>query len=278
MRGALGLLVIGPLLAAGCDGNGRYLAQERLDKGLVIILPGIEGVSSHNLDVRRGLVMAEVDRALPIHSWGRPVPVAGMLLNQMDIIGNRLAAARIAKMIVNYQDSHPDNPVHIIGHSGGGGIAVFAAEELPSERKVDGLILLSASISSGYDLTKALSRCRNGIVNFYTRADVGLLMIGTSIAGNVDGARGPAAGAIGFETPDASAEAEKKAAYQSLFQVELPEELVGSSAHTAATRPSFVWTYVAPWVTSATWAPPGYAAEMAAEAKAVSREVAAAER
>jgi len=253
----LGITVLGLLVAFGCNGNSRYLAEERLDKGLVIILPGIEGESMINRDIRSGLIMADVDRAMPIHSWGRPVPVAGMLLNQVDVIGNRMAAGNIAKMIVRYQDSHPGKPVHIIGHSGGGGIAVFAAEELPPGRRIDGLILLSPSISSSYDLTKALNRCRNGVVNFYSRSDVGLLVIGTMIAGNVDGAHGVAAGATGFKMPGPSGSQDQRAAYAKLYQIRLSDEAADSGAHTAATRAGFVWTYVAPWLTSRTWPAPG---------------------
>jgi pimeloyl-ACP methyl ester carboxylesterase len=246
-------LIVGLLVAAGCDGNARYLTEDRLKNGLVIILPGIEGQSEYNREIRRGLIMADVDRALPIYSWGRPVPVAGMLLNQLDIIGNRLAGADIAKVIVRYQDSHPNKPVHIIGHSGGGGIAVFAAEELPPGRQIDGVILLSPSISSGYDLTKALSHCRSGIVNFYSREDMGFLVIGTTIAGNVDGARGAAAGAVGFKKPAPLDSQDRKAAYVKLFQVRLSRELTETGAHTAATRAGFVWTHVAPWVTTSAW-------------------------
>ena len=260
------ILILALLLLIGCGSNKRFLTEERLSQGLVIILPGIEGESSNNRDIRRGLVMAKVSRALPIYSWGRPVPVAGILLNQMDVIGNRLAGAEIAKMIVRYQDSHPGKPVHIIGHSGGGGVAVFAAERLPEGREVDGLILLSPSISSGYNLTRALSRCKNGIVNFYSRADVGLLVIGTTLAGNVDGVRGPAAGALGFQRPKASDDSPKMLAYAKLYQVQLTDDAMEADAHIAATRAGFVWTYVAPWVKSENW--PAMPAVAAAEAPA----------
>ena len=198
---AVALASAGLLATAGCGSNTEYVTEERLANGLVIVLPGIEGESQANRSIRDGLLAAGVDRAVPIHHWGRPVPGLGLLLNQMDIIGNRLAGINIAKMIVAYQDSHPGMPVHIVGHSGGGGVAVFAAEAMPAGRQVDGLVLLSASVSSAYDLTKALGKCKNGIVNFYSKADVGLLVIGTIVAGNVDGIRGPAAGAISFDKP-----------------------------------------------------------------------------
>ena len=243
--------------ALGCAGsNKEYLVPERLENGLVIILPGIEGESPLNQDIRRGLDQSGMGRALPIHSWGRPIPVAGPLINQMDFLGNRLAGHRIADMIVNYQRAHPGRPVHLVGHSGGGGVAVFATEALPEGTQVDGLVLLSASISRTYNLTKALNKTRCGIVNYYSKADVGFLVIGTILAGNVDGARGPAAGALGFTTPDEDDREEKRLAYQKLHQVELTSELTGGGeAHSSSTHSGFIRQHVSQWIASPAWPP-----------------------
>ncbi|MCK4602784.1 MAG: hypothetical protein KAU28_09980, partial [Phycisphaerae bacterium] len=87
----MAVLIAASLSAAGCNGNVKFMTEDRLEGGLVIILPGIEGESELNRNIRRGLVSAGVYRAMPIHSWGRPVPLAGMLLNQIDFIGNRIA-------------------------------------------------------------------------------------------------------------------------------------------------------------------------------------------
>ncbi len=223
----------------GLEGNAEFMTDERMENGLVVILPGIEGVSDLNRNIRRGFVSAGCYRALPIYSWGRPIPGIGMFLNQMDFIGNRLAGARIANMIVQYQDSHPGKPVHVVGHSGGGGVAVFVAEGMPEGRQVDGLVLLSASIWHAYDLTKALSRCKNGIVNFYNREDTAFLAVGTTITGNVDGMRGPSAGLNGFQKD-----------FPGLYQMEIYS---AGDPHTTVTRPSYVSSNVAPWVMDSVW-------------------------
>jgi|GEM_PF-433944 len=240
---SLGLLVAAVLVAGGCGAsNQEFMTEDRKANGLVIILPGIEGESGFNHDIRRGLVAAGVRRAMPIYSWGRPVPIAGPILNQVDVLGNRAAGRRIAQMIEAYQDTYPGRPVHLIGHSGGGGVAVFAAEAMGPGRSVTGCILLSASISRGYDLSLALSKCDRGIVNFYSRQDVGLLVIGTSLLSNVDGVKGPAAGNSGFTR-----------SWPRLYQVELGPALSAGDAHSAATKASFVAAYVAPWVTAGAW-------------------------
>lgn len=255
IRTSVLLAICGMILAAGCNGsNALYTTEDRLDKGLVIILPGIEGESELNHNIRRGLVMAGLDCALPIYSWGRPIPGVGMILNQVDFIGNRLAGVRIAKSIEQYQQDHPGRPVYVIGHSGGGGVAVFVAEGMTEGKQIDGLVLLSASLSAGYDLTKALSRCKNGIANFYNEGDVGLLGVGTMIAGNVDGVHGPSCGLNGFDKLPNNASQEKKLAYLKLHQINMSYGMTGGGdPHTAVTRPGFVSLHIAPWVSGGPW-------------------------
>jgi pimeloyl-ACP methyl ester carboxylesterase len=228
----------------GCADNAEYLTEDRLNNGLVIILPGIEGHSQLNENIRRGLVAGGVYRAIPIHPWGRPVPLVGPLITQVDFLGNRLAGIGIAKIVTDYQDKYPDRPVYIVGHSGGGGVAVFTAEAMPEGRQIDGLVLLSASISSAYDLKKALSHCRNGIVNFYNKGDAGLLGFGTIVVGTVDGTHGPSAGLIGFD-------AFEKPGYEGLYQVKMVG--VSEDSHTTSTQAVFVSGFVAPWVLSDNW-------------------------
>jgi pimeloyl-ACP methyl ester carboxylesterase len=238
----------------GCGaGNAQYLTEGRKAVGLIVILPGIEGESPMNHNIRRGFERAGVQAAMPIFNWGRPIPIAGMMLNQMDVIGNRMAGARVARMVRQYQESYPDRPVYLVGHSGGGGIAVFAAESMPEDTQVEGLVLLSASISRGYDLTKALEHCRCGIVNFYNPQDVGLLAVGTTLTSTVDGVRGPSAGLEGFTGPGANAPVDERYAYRKLYQFELRPGMSGGDPHAAVTRPGFVSSYVAPWVRSENW-------------------------
>ena len=248
------------ILTVGCtNGNKQFMTEQRLRNGLVVILPGIEGESGLNRDIRRGLVKAGDVRAIPIWPWGRPVPLLGLLINQIDFLGNRLAGASIAKRIADYQDKHPGRPVYVIGHSGGGGVAVFVAESMPKDHKLDGLVLLSASISSAYDLTKALGNCRGGIVNYYSREDVGLLAVGTTVLGTVDGTHGPSAGLLGFDAPSNQDKKNKKDAYQKLTQISLAG-LVYGTAHELCTSIGFVREHVSKWISPGRW-PSSYSHE-----------------
>ncbi|MBL7220297.1 MAG: hypothetical protein ISS69_09305 [Phycisphaerae bacterium] len=248
------LTTLSTAIFCGCENNSAFMTPERLDAGLVVILPGIEGESGANQNVRDGLASAGIDHSLQIWHWGRPVPGVGMILNQIDFLGNYIAGAQVAERIVKYQNKHPNRPVHIIGHSGGGGIAVFAADAMPEGREITGVILLSASISSEYDITRALKHCSSGIVNFYNRNDGALLGLGTTVLGNVGGAHGPSAGLLGFTPPKESASDEKRLAYQKLYQVPMTSAMAaGSTPHFATTQSSFVTSYIAPWITSRNW-------------------------
>jgi pimeloyl-ACP methyl ester carboxylesterase len=252
------------VLVGGCAtaGSTRIASESLRRKGLVIILPGIEGKSSLNEHIRQGLVAAGVDCAIEIHQWGLLVPVVKMLANQINVPGNYAAGRQIAKVIAAYQDRYPDNPVYLIGHSGGGGIAVFALEALekmPGNRRITGAVLLSPSISASYDLTVALQHTRQGIANFYNESDVAVLGIATTIWGNVDGGHGAAAGRSGFDRPGLDNTPEKVFAYSKLYQVKITRAMVSSrfGAHTATAGVAFIAAYVAEWITHPTWPPPG---------------------
>ncbi len=263
------LLLTGAALIGGCGGmdDDQFLAQDRKSKGLTVILPGIEGESDYNHSIRAGILEAGGGQAIPIYHWGRPLPAIGMLLNQVDVIGNRVEAAKIAEMIVNYQKSFSGKPVYVIGHSGGGGMAVFVAEAMPEGSKIDGLVLLSASISAGYDLTKAISKTRSGIVNFYNPKDGVMLAIATTVAGNMDGGHSPAAGLNGFDRVAADDPAEKKAAYAKLYQMQISVSgAEDDGEHTKVTSPSYVSSSIAPWVKGGNW-PAGKGYEVAFKPK-----------
>jgi pimeloyl-ACP methyl ester carboxylesterase len=163
-----------------------------------------------------------------IYSWNRP----GVIVNQVDFVGNRVAGAFVARFIKQYQDLYPGRPVHIIGHSGGGGVAVFTAESMGNDGKIDRLILLAASISKNYNLTKALRNTAHGIVNFYNPSDTALLGAGTTLMGTVDGDHAPAAGLNGFER-----------SFPGLIERRVSG---GGDPHYVATKPWFVAGNVAP--------------------------------
>ena len=249
---------------AGCSRSssltGPYMATDRQENGMVVILPGIEGKSFLNERLREGLAKAGTPYAQPIWQWGSRIPIVKLAMNEMDVRGNRVSGQELAVWIAHYQDQYPGRPVYLVGHSGGGGIAVFAAEALArmsGKRRLQGMILLSPSVSANYDLTTAINVCEKGVVSFYNEGDVGVLWLGTTLAGNVDGGHGASAGRVGFRPPGVHDADARRRAYHKLFQVETSEGVGGIlSNHTSDTQVSFVRQYVAPRILASAWPPP----------------------
>ena len=249
------LMIAGLAVMAGCatekvDLNTAYTSPEQVAKGLVVILPGIEGEGAANQDIRRGLYKARVPYALGIYRWGSPMPGIGMIINQTDTARNRREATELAKRIAAYQVKNPGKPIFLIGHSGGGGVAVFTLEALaqtPGAKPIEGAFLLSASISANYDLTEALRMTRRGLVNVANPEDQ-LLNSGTAIMGNVDGGHGDSAGRTGFHR-----------SYPNLYQKRITAASLGvsGSPHFVATNASVIARRAPAWINSQTWPPPG---------------------
>jgi hypothetical protein len=128
-------------------------------------------------------------------------------------------------------------------------VAIFTAEALagiPGVQPVEGIVLLDASVSADYNLGRALSMCRQGIVNFFNEKDVALLEFGTSIMGNVDGGHGASAGRTGFSRP-----------WPRLYQVRILPDMVDDfdDPHFADCSQAFASQYIAPWILDVAWPP-----------------------
>ena len=235
-------------VAVGCMSEEEI--QARKDKGLVVVLPGIEGKSNSNANIKRGLEQAQVPGYIVIYDWGFPVPGLGMLVNQTNVGANRSAGEKLAKKLQTYQKAYPGRPVFLIGHSGGTGIAVFALEHLRKMRgkPIEGVFLLASSMSANYPLNTALSMTRRGIVNVYNPKDTAMLQSGTGMFGNVDGGRGATAGLNGFTTQ-----------YPKLFQAMVRSSDVSgpTSAHDLATNSQLIARKAPKWLNNEVWPPAG---------------------
>ncbi len=189
------------VLSTGCSLLVRPIQVKNWDKGYTIILPGIESRHLLHRDLALGLHDGGVHGTIEIYDWTTGLPPL-MLLHLRGWDRNQRQAQIIAHKIVDYQNRYPDRPVHLIGHSGGGGIVLLTLEELPEERQVDTAIILNAAISPKFDLRHALRQTRCGLWNFSSMiGDSPLLISGTTIAGTIDGRQSPAAGAVGFFRP-----------------------------------------------------------------------------
>lgn len=202
------IATIGLLIAGGCS-LADLDTPDRRERGLVLVLPGIEGPSPANYNIARGLDDGGVDAAIRVVNWGTDIP-GGFLVNLTDIDRNLRTAERIRDDILEYKRRYNARPVYLVGHSGGAGIAILAVERLPKNQPVNHVVLLAAAISPRHDMRAALQRVTGGIYNFSSKLDVGLLGAGTGTFGTIDRDYGPAAGAVGFETPVGMYDDERK--------------------------------------------------------------------
>lgn len=164
--------------------------------GLVVILPGVEGNKWQLTGTVNGLRDAGLDREIDIIPWGSP-PLHS-IQNLTNYAENQKRAQRIATRIADYHREFPDQPVTLIGFSGGGGLAVMAAEVLPNDVTLDRLILIGAAVAPDHDLAHVLSRCSHGVINFYSAADWFILGVGTQVFGTIDRKNTSSAGHVGF--------------------------------------------------------------------------------
>lgn len=164
---------------------------------MVLVLPGIDGRTLLSLNIALGLADGGVQSCIEIVDWTTgllPLALYHLRSRRMHESGAREVAARI----VEYRERYPGRPIHIIGYSGGGGVALYALDELPADRQVTSAILVGAAVSPGFDVRSLLAKTERGIWNYYSPLDCLFLGAVTSVFGTVDGKHTFSAGAVGF--------------------------------------------------------------------------------
>jgi hypothetical protein len=216
-------LLTAALSSAGCS-VADLNTRQRQERGLVIVLPGIEGKSFCNINIARGLDEGGVTMAIEIFDWTTEVP-GGALINLADLERNRRIAEVLGSCIVQYRYHHPGQPVYLVAHSGGAGVAILTLESLRPEVRVSGVVLLAAAVSPTYDLRPALQHTTDGIYNYYSAYDRFLLDVGTRVFGTMDRVHGTAAGSIGFRMPSDFKEPHDQALYRKVHNISWQPEM-----------------------------------------------------
>jgi pimeloyl-ACP methyl ester carboxylesterase len=247
--GRLLMLAAVGLCATGCSLPATSIkTPNRVSQGYVVILPGIEGASLLNSDIAKGLADGGVPSSIEVYDW----TTGSWLLAGVNLRfywRNEREARKIVNKIVSYQDMHPGKPVHLIGHSAGGGVAVLVLENLPANRQITSAILLAPAIAPDYDLRRALRRTQFGIYNYYSSYDVGWLKAGTTIMGTVDGSHCSAAGAVGFTAPWGLDQEDRRLYAERLHQQRYTRQMAASGhtgGHLGWANRKFVAEWLAP--------------------------------
>ena len=242
-------LFCGVAALAGCGSPKQpFVTPERLERGLVLVLPGIEGRSYLNEHICQGLSAGGVNWAIEIFDWTSKY---GPLYNQRAQETNRRKARDIASRIERYGLAFPDRPVMLVGHSGGGAMAVWTTEALGPEQTIEGAVLINPSLSPQYPLGEALGKTQRGIVLLYSPKDWVLLGIGTRVYGTMDGLHSVSAGYVGFEIPT-----DRPRIYRKLYQIGWTKDMAragNTGSHLSSAAARFVSRYVAPLVLAKKW-------------------------
>ncbi len=249
-RGSLSSLGV-PVAAAGklCAPLLRPLrSPERLERGLILLLPGIESESFLSHSVAWGLRDAGRPEAIEIFDWTTGFPV-WFPYHLRSWRRNQRRAALLAERIVAYRQQYPGRPVTIIGHSGGGAIALLTAAAVPADHPVTRIILLLPAISPDFSLIPALSRCEQGIWHFRSVLDLLFLGVGTMLLGTVDGHHRVSAGNCGFRRPRHLTAAENQLYDDQLHEIPYHPRMVTGfnlGGHFGCTNRVFVAEWIAP--------------------------------
>jgi len=247
MRNVGGVILAAALVAgaAGCA-QVNYTDDDRYTEGLVVCLSGAGGMMGETERVREGLNAGGVGRAIEIFEWS----AGGVLTDQTDVEANHRKAHRLARRVEEYMYSHPGRPVHLIGVSAGTGLVVWALEDLAEGCEATGAVLISSSLDTRYDLTRALGKVADRLYSFNSVADT-VLTFGVTLAGTVDRGGGLAGGLVGFSPPDGASEETQALYKEKLTEISWwPGDVVLGHLgdHLGATNPTYVKTKIAPIV------------------------------
>lgn len=188
------------LLGAGC-GAARSGQQTSFGDrfGRTYYIDGAGNWGFGVKDVRQGLRRAGYRGSIINYRWSATFNPA--LDQTVGRVAARLRAEHLAREISAYLHRRPQNQVNIIALSAGTGVAVWACERLEPPAQVHGLILLGSSLSSHYDMSRALRNISGGVWVYYSPHDQ-ILSGPVRALGTIDGQlAADSAGLVGLHPP-----------------------------------------------------------------------------
>ncbi|HKQ47029.1 MAG TPA: hypothetical protein VJZ71_03040 [Phycisphaerae bacterium] len=248
------ILLLAPLalLSSGCGTAVRLLAQTQQDgdrsEGLTFYLGGAGPIGYvGSIDVPGGFKDAGYLGEVDVFTW-QSLTHAG---DQMNLSRNRSKAAELAAEIRRYRRQYPSQKINLIALSAGTGIAAFALEYLPEGIQIDRAVFLGCSLSSKYDLTRALRRVRGGLYVVHSEFDPILKNV-VWYTGTVDrsSAEDGIAGLVGFRLPDQRGP-DTERQYAKLHNVPYRYDFSDfgyEGRHTDCTSREFIAEFIAPAV------------------------------
>lgn len=235
----------------GCAGGARDSAV-RQARGNTYYLDGAGGgglITNWGSGVWRGLDDAGYDGASEAFRWQTGMGVVADQASTVDY--KRSKAGALTRKIEAFKAEQPSAPVNIIALSAGTAVAVYALEAMKPGISVNNVVLLSGSLSSDHDLTRALERVSGKMYVFTSQRD-GVLRFLVPIAGTADreSARVGTIGVEGVRMPR-GASARTRELYQKVVVVPYTARFAqygNYGKHTDSVKAPFVQEFVAPLV------------------------------
>jgi hypothetical protein len=173
----------------------------------VLHLPGVAGFAAVDRRLISGLIAGGVHADIQAYDWTgqlKGVPALHAYAH------NHAEAARIAAIIAARARAYPNGHIILTSHSGGGALAIWALEDLPSGVNVNAVLLLAPALSPDYDLSAALKHISGHLYVYSSTGDELILGLGCRICGTMDGKMTDAAGRVGFTQPPGADSSEYK--------------------------------------------------------------------
>lgn len=255
MRRFFTLLILVCLVSSGSGCAGRIFGEitswqpsGNPRRGITYYVGGAGPMGNvGSFDVPGGLRDGGYDGDVRVFTWQSWLHSG----DQLNISRNRSKGIELADRIRQDRRIYPGARINIIALSAGTGIATFALEALPDSVNVSSVLFLGCSMSSRYDLTRALRRVQNRLYVVYSPTD-GILRNVVWYTGTVDRSDSEEgiAGLEGFYLP-ASASNGTRQLYQKLTNIRYRPEFALSDyrgGHVDSTSRLFVRRYLAPIV------------------------------
>jgi pimeloyl-ACP methyl ester carboxylesterase len=193
-------------LAGSVATDARFATQQAqtlqpaLERGRLLILPGIHNTEFHLSSFVRAASSMLPNFEIDILPWGTPfMGISNLRAYERNV----QTAHSIAADLSSWRYAHPDAALYVVGYSGGGGIAALVVDALPADVAVDRLVLIAPAISPTFPVEeKLLPHVNEFIVNYASDRDaqVGL---GTKVFGTIDRIDTVSAGYSGFSESSA---------------------------------------------------------------------------
>jgi pimeloyl-ACP methyl ester carboxylesterase len=216
-------------------------------RALVIVVGGVGGIDIAGIAAQWSLPRAGIHAEIREFRWthGRGHHIRDL----QDTEHYLQKAAELALEINQVQAADPDRPIYLVGKSGGTGIVLAAAEQLPPA-SLERIVLLSAAVAPTYDLRPALRATKHEVVAFYSPFDLFVLGWGTKRFGTMDRYYGSSAGLRGFVVP-AGLTPQDRLLYDRLVQLPWTPSMIwegNTGGHLGTSMPAFMAKEVAPWL------------------------------